>query len=503
MRAFYKIFVVFWARHCKLTTKLKTVFFYFGCTKMVFSTICGLSRTGIRQFSTSRTLCSSSDVHVKTRTMHRLTHPGSNRPSYVSPEQAVKVVESGNRVFIHSVAAAPRLLIEAMVGRHKELRDVEVCHIHTEQPALYAEAKYRGSFRSNNFFCAKNIRPALSEGRAGYVPIFLSEVPKLFKQGICPIDVAMLQLSPPDKHGFCSMGPSVDVTVAAAESATHLIAQINPNVPRTHGDGLIHVSCLDAVVECNDPIPTLEEGSFSEIEGKIGKLVASLVEDGATLQMGIGTIPNAVLSSLKNHKHLGVHSEMIADGVIDLVHNGVIDNSKKKIQQHITSVGFVMGTKRIYEFIDDNPSVRFLRIEYINDPSVIRLNPKVTAINSAIEVDITGQVVADSIGSRIYSGVGGQVDFIRGAGLSEGGKPIIALPSVTSKGESRIVSFIKQGAGVVTSRAHVHYVVTEYGIANLFGANLQQRAKKLISIAHPDHREALEKAAYNDWFDMW
>lgn len=438
-----------------------------------------------------------------TRQMHKLVVPGKSVPKNGTAEEAVKVIKSGDRVFVHSVAAAPRLLIEAMVARHEELKDVEVCHIHTEQPATYAEPKYRKSFKSNNFFCGHNVRKHVNEDGAGYVPVFLSEVPQLFKRGVLPIDVALLQVSPPDAHGFCSLGTSVDVTVAAAESAKHIIAQVNPRVPRTHGDGVLHISCIDAIVPCDDPLPTLNISPPSDIEYRIGANVASLVEDGATLQMGIGSIPNAVLAQLGNAKNLGIHSEMMADGVIDLIESGVVNNSKKTIHQHLTAVGFVMGTQRMYDFLHDNPSVHFYRIEHINDPSVIRLNPKVTAVNSAIEVDITGQVVADSIGQRVYSGVGGQIDFMRGAALSEGGKPIIALPSVTSKGESRIVSMLKPGAGVVTTRAHVQYVVTEWGIANLFGANLQQRAKRMIQIAHPDHREALEKAVWTEFHDRW
>jgi acyl-CoA hydrolase len=421
----------------------------------------------------------------------------------MSAEEAVKIIQSGDRVFVHSVALAPRLLIEAMVARHEELRDVEVCHIHTEQPAPYTDPKYLKSFKSNNFFCGHNVREAVNKHGAGYVPVFLSEVPQLFKRGVLPIDVALLQVSPPDKHGYCSLGTSVDVSVAAAEYARTIIAQVNPRVPRTHGDGLIHISCLDSVVHCDEPLPTLASVPPDEIETRIGRHVASLVEDGSTLQMGIGSIPNAVLAQLNQHKNLGIHSEMMADGVIDLIESGVVNNAKKTVHQHITSVGFVMGTQRMYDFINDNPSVQFFRIEHVNDPSVIRLNPKVIAVNSAIEVDVTGQVVADSIGSRIYSGVGGQMDFMRGAALSDGGKPIIALPSVTSKGESRISAVLKPGGGVVTTRAHVHYVVTEWGVAQLFGANLQQRAKRLISVAHPDHRAALEKAVWTEYHDRW
>jgi len=450
-----------------------------------------------------RNIATQVPASTANRPMHRLVQPGKRSPSTVTADEAVKIIQSGDRVFIHSVALAPRLLIEAMVARHEELREVEVCHIHTETPAPYADPQYHKSFKSNNFFCGHNVREAVNKHGAGYVPVFLSEVPQLFKRGVLPIDVAMLQVSPPDKHGYCSLGTSVDVSVAAAEYARVIIAQVNPRVPRTHGDGLIHISCLDSIVECDEPLPTLKVEPSNDIEARIGRHVASLIDDGSTLQMGIGSIPNAVLAQLSGHKNLGIHSEMMADGVIDLIEAGVVNNSKKTIHQHITSVGFVMGTQRMYDFINDNPSVQFFRIEHINDPSVIRLNPKVIAVNSAIEVDITGQVVADSIGSRIYSGVGGQMDFMRGAALSEGGKPVIALPSVTSKGESRISAILKPGGGVVTTRAHVHYVVTEWGVAHLFGANLHQRAKRLINIAHPDHRAALDKSIWTEFHDRW
>jgi acyl-CoA hydrolase len=415
----------------------------------------------------------------------------------------VQSIKSNDRVFVHGVAASPQQLIRAMTSRHKELKNVEIVHLHTEGKAEYADAKYTGSFKVNNLFVGANLRSAVQEGRAGYIPVFLSEVPLLFKRDILPLDAALIHVSPPDKHGYCSLGTSVDVAVTAVECAKTVIAQVNPQMPRTHGDGLIHISCIDSLVETNEPIFVREREIPSEIEQKIGKLVASLVPDGATLQMGIGSIPDAVLSELKGHKRLGIHTEMFSDGVIDLVERGFITNEEKKLYKNLMIVGFCMGTKRLYDFIDDNPLVHFLRIENINDPAIVKQNPKVIAINSAIEVDLTGQVVADSIGSKIYSGVGGQMDFMRGAALSEGGKPIIALPSTTSKGVSRIVQFLKPGGGVVTTRAHVHYVVTEYGIAYLYGKNLHQRAKELIKIAHPMHREALEKAVHHEFSDLW
>jgi len=410
--------------------------------------------------------------------------------------EAVKLIKSGDRVLIHGVNAVPFSLVNAMVKRADELKNVEIVHIHTEGEAEYSKPEYKDSFHVNSFFVGSNIRGAVNEGRGDYIPIFLSEVPGLIRKGILPIDVVLLNLSLPDKHGFCSMGVSLVGALPAAETAKIVIAQINPKMPRTHGAGFIHLNDIDVIVESDDDLPEQILPEPNDIEMKIGKFCTDLVEDGATLQMGIGAIPNAVLKSLGNHKDLGVHTEMFADGIIDLVQKGVINGRKKvKFPGKVVS-GFVMGSKKVYDFIDDNPSIAMLDISYVNDTKVIRRNPKVTAINSAIEIDLTGQVCADSIGSYHYSGVGGQMDFIRGASLSEGGKPIIALPSTTKKGISRIVPFLKQGAGVVTTRAHVHYIVTEYGVANLYGMNLHQRAKALVNIAHPDHRENLSKAVF-------
>lgn len=410
-------------------------------------------------------------------------------------EEAVSVIQSGQRVFIHSVAAAPQRLIAAMTARSQELRDVEIVHLHTEGSAPYAAPGMEEHFRINALFVGPNMRKAVEEGRADYIPVFLSEAPLLFRRGILPLDVAMIQVSPPNKHGYCSLGVSVDIARAAVECAKIIIAQINPQMPHTHGDGFLHISKIHAAVEVDEPLPTIEIPPHTAVETAIGQYCASLVEDGATLQMGIGAIPDAVLAALGNHKGLGIHTEMFADGVINLVEKGVITGEHKATHPGKIVTGFVMGTKRVYDFVDDNPFTVFLDSQYVNDTHVIRRNPKVTAINSAIEVDLTGQVCADSIGTRQFSGVGGQMDFIRGASLSEGGKPIIALPSTTSKGETRITPYLKQGAGVVTTRAHVHYVVTEYGIANLYGKNMRQRAKALIEIAHPDHRAALEEEA--------
>ena len=415
---------------------------------------------------------------------------------YKTAEEAVKLIKSNDRVLIHGVNAVPYKLVDAMVDRAPELRNVEIVHIHTEEEAKYARPEYKDSFFTNSFFVGKNLRQATNDGRGDYIPVFLSEVPGLIRKGILPIDVALLNVSPPDKHGFCSLGVSLVGSLPAAETAKTIIAQINPNMPRAHGNGFIHVDRIDVMVEVDDPLPEQIIPEPNEVEMQIGRYCTELVEDGATMQMGIGAIPNAVLQSLIHHKDLGVHTEMFADGVIDLVQKGVI-NGKNKVKYPGKVVsGFVMGSKKVYDFLDDNPSVAMLDIAYINDPAVVKQNPKVTAINSAIEIDLTGQVCADSIGTYHFSGVGGQMDFIRGASLSEGGKPIIALPSQTNKGISRITPMLKEGAGVVTTRAHVHYVVTEWGIAYLYGKNLYQRAKAMIEIAHPDHREALDRAAF-------
>ncbi len=411
-------------------------------------------------------------------------------------DEAVKLIKSNDRVLIHGVNAVPFQLVNAMVGRASELRNVEIVHIHTEGEAPYSKPEYSDSFHVNVFFVGSNVRKAVNEGRGDYIPVFLSEVPGLIRKDILPIDVALLNVSPPDKHGFCSLGVSLVGSLPACEKAKLIIAQINPNMPRTHGAGFIHLDEIDVMVEADDPIPEQILPEPNETEMRIGRFCTELVEDGATLQMGIGAIPNAVLKSLGNHKNLGVHTEMFADGVIDLVEKGVINGRNKVKYPGKVVSGFVMGSKRVYDFVDDNPSVAMLDIAYVNDTRVIKQNPKVTAINSAVEIDITGQVCADSIGTYHYSGVGGQMDFIRGAAKSPGGKPIIALPSQTNKGISRIVPFLKEGAGVVTTRAHVHYIVTEYGIANLYGKNLGQRAKAMVEIAHPDHREALDKAVF-------
>jgi 4-hydroxybutyrate CoA-transferase len=420
----------------------------------------------------------------------------SKTPKSVSAAEAVAVIQSGQRVFVHSVAAAPQQLVAAMTQRHAELRNVEVIHLHTEGAAPYATAEYAQSFRANALFVGENLREAVTAGRADYIPVFLSEIPRLFRKGVLPIDVALIQVSPPDRHGYCSLGVSVDVSLAAVQTARLVLAQVNPHMPRTYGDGLIHVSRLNAIVDSDAPIPERSIKPQGPIELAIGKNCATLIEDGATLQMGIGAIPDAVLASLLNHRRLGIHTEMFSDGVVELVERGIVTGEEKVTDPGRIVAGFVHGTRRLYDFIDENPLVLMRDIGYVNDTAVIRKNPKVVAINSAIEIDLTGQVCADTIGSRQYSGVGGQMDFIRGAALSDGGKPIIALPSCSHKGESRLVPLLKVGAGVTTTRAHVHYVVTEFGIADLYGKNLRQRAKALIEIAHPSHRELLSAAAH-------
>lgn len=409
--------------------------------------------------------------------------------------EAVKDIRSGDNIFIHTAGAAPQALIQGLAKRAPELKDVTIYQMHTEGPAPYAEEQFQESFKVVAMFMGANVRKAINEGRGDFIPSFFSEVPRMIRERIIPIDVALVQVSPPDKHGFCSLGISVETTKAAVDSAQKVMAQINPQMPRTHGDGLLHLSRFYSVLEHEEPLPELPPHPLSEVEKQIGQHVASVIDDGATLQMGIGAIPDATLACLGNHKDLGVHTEMFSDGVLPLLESGVINNRLKTKHPNVLVSGFLIGSRKLYDFVDDNPLIRMLDIQYVNDTAVIRQLPKMTSINSAIEIDITGQVCADSIGSRMYSGVGGQMDFIRGASLSSGGKPIIALPSTTKRGESKIVPFLKEGAGVVTTRAHVHYVATEYGIVNLQGKSLKQRAREMINIAHPDHREGLEKIA--------
>lgn len=416
---------------------------------------------------------------------------------YKSAEEALSVIQSGNRVYLHGSAQTPTYLLRGLRAHAHRLKDVELVSITVYGDLQVDKPEYAGIFHFNSLFVSASLRNAVNNGLADYVPVFLSEIPELFKRGILPLDVALIQVSLPDDHGYCSMGVSVDIARSAVNTAKHIIALVNPNVPRTHGDGLVHSSRFDSMVYCEEPLYEMDFSAKSTpADVKIGEYVAELIEDRSTIQMGIGSIPDAVLKCLANHKDLGVHTEMCSDGIIELFEKDVINNKYKQIHPNKVVTAFALGTKRLYNYVNDNPAFQFLDIDYVNDPHVIRRNNKMVAINSAIEIDITGQVCADSIGTYQYSGVGGQMDFIRGSSLSEGGKPIIALPSRTNKGISRIVSVLKPGAGVVTTRAHVHYVVTEYGVAYLFGKNLRQRAKALINIAHPDDREELERCCF-------
>ncbi|HEY9683076.1 MAG TPA: acetyl-CoA hydrolase/transferase C-terminal domain-containing protein [Oculatellaceae cyanobacterium] len=416
----------------------------------------------------------------------------------MSAEEAVSKISSGENVYIQSNAAAPELLIQALVKRSDQLRDVRIHHLMTLSPAPYTLPKYRDAFRVNALFIGGNVRDAVNDDRADYTPIFLSEIPNAIDKGIIPVDVCLLHLSMPDEHGFCSYGVSVDVSVAAQRRARIVIAQVNAQMPRTFGQATIHVTEIDGIVEADIPLPELKRGELGPIERQIGAYVASLVEDGATLQLGIGKIPDAVLSSLTDRKDLGVHTEMFSDGVVELVEAGVITNACKTVLSGKIATSFVMGTKRLYDFVDNNPSVEFATSDFINDPFVVGQNYKMTSINSAIQIDLSGQVCSGSIGTQLYSGFGGQVDFVRGAVRSKGGKAIIAIPSTAKNGKiSKIVPLLAAGAGVVTSRGDVHYVVTEYGIADLYGKNLNQRAQSLIAISHPDFRENLEEQYAN------
>jgi acyl-CoA hydrolase/GNAT superfamily N-acetyltransferase len=415
------------------------------------------------------------------------------RTKACDPDAALAGVQSGARVFVGSGCAEPQHLVRALCRQARRLHDIEIVHLLTAGVAHYVDDDFLGHFRHNAFFIGPNVRDAVREGRADYTPIFLSEIPELITSGQRPIDVALLQLSTPDRHGYCSLGIHVDIALAAIQSADLVIAEINPHMPRTHGNTLVHLRQLDHCVEVNDPILELPgtEG-LDPVSMKIGGYIADLIEDGSCLQLGIGDIPNAVMKYLQGRRHLGVHSEMLSDGVIPLIESGVVDNSRKAIHTGKTLVSFVMGTRRLYDLVHDNPGFEFHPSDYVNDPRVIAQNEDMVAINSALQVDLTGQVVADSIGFSFFSGIGGQLDFIRGAAMSKRGKPVIALPSTAKGGTvSRIVSHIDEGAGVVTSRGDVHYVVTEYGVAYLHGKTIRERALALIDIAHPDFRGEL------------
>lgn len=421
---------------------------------------------------------------------------------YTNAEQALEHVQSGQRIFIHGSACTPLHLLRALAKQKDRLKDVEVISITLQGKVDIADPGFEESFHINSLFVSEPIRKAVAEGRADFIPAFLSDIPDMMRS-VLPVDVALVQVSPPDIHGYCTLGTSVDIARTAVNQAKKIVALVNPQMPRTHGDGMIHTDRFAAMVFHDEPLPQVNYGEkVTSVELAVGNNVASLIEDGSTLQVGIGTIPDAVLQCLHNHKDLGMHTEMFSDGVIDLFEKDIINNSKKKIHPNKLITSFALGTNRLYNYINDNPAIHFLDIDYVNDPHVIRRNPKVIAINSAVEIDLTGQICADSIGKYQYSGIGGQMDFMRGAALSEGGKPIIAITSRTNKGVSRIVPFLKEGAGVVTTRGHVHYVVTEYGTAYLYGKNLRQRAKLFIDIAHPDDREFLTKEFYQRFKTM-
>ncbi|HLO14245.1 MAG TPA: acetyl-CoA hydrolase/transferase C-terminal domain-containing protein [Anaerolineales bacterium] len=416
-------------------------------------------------------------------------------------EEAVRVIQSGNRLFLTGNVSVPKKALAALVEYAPNLHDVEICQALTIGPADYVNPDMEGHLRVNTLFISHNVRKAVQEGRADFTPILLSEFPLLFKRGVLPLDAAIIHVSPPDEHGFCSLGVEVGLTKSPAESAKVIIAEVNQQMPRTLGDSFIHVSRLNHIIPVNYPIaemPMTEEGNSDVVE-KIAGFIAELIPDGATMQLGIGAIPDAVLKYLRNKKDLGVHSEMFSDGVIELVNEGILTNARKTLHPGKIIAGFMLGTQELYKWSDDNPLIEMHRTEYVNDPFVIAQNERMVAINSAIEVDLTGQVCADSIGPKLYSGVGGQLDFIYGASRAKDGVPIIALPSTTTLRDgilvTRIAAMLKLGAGVVTSRNHVRYVVTEYGIADLYGKSIRQRAHQLIGIAHPDFRADLEKQA--------
>ncbi len=414
----------------------------------------------------------------------------------VSPAQAVRAIQSHNRIFLTGNCSVPQVVLAALVDYAPQLQNVEICHALTVGSADYVSPEMEGHLRVNTLFIGHNVRKAVQEGRADFTPVLLSEFPLLFKNGYLPLDVAIIHLSPPDEHGFCSFGVEVGLSKTAAESAKTIIAEVNEQMPRTLGDSFIHVSKLDYIVPVNYPLPELPMGGGEPdpVVERIAKNIADLIPDEATMQLGIGAIPDAVLKHLYDRKDLGVHTELFSDGVIDLVEAGVLTNARKTLHPGKIVAGFILGTKRLYEWVHNNPLIEFHRTEYVNDPFNVAQNERMVAINSAIEVDLTGQVCADSIGTKLYSGVGGQLDFIYGASRSKGGVPIIALPS-KAKNFSRIVATLKPGAGVVTTRNHVHHIVTEYGVADLYGKTIRQRAQSLISIAHPDFRDELTRQA--------
>jgi 4-hydroxybutyrate CoA-transferase len=427
------------------------------------------------------------------------------REKTVTAEVAVRAIPSGGRVFLTGNASVPQKLVGALVARGKELSDVEIVQVLTIGTADYVAPELKGHLRVNSLFISDDVRKAINDGRADFTPCFLSEIPGLFRYGYLPLDAALIHVTPPDEHGYCSLGVEVGVTKTAAQSAKVVIAEVNPNMPRTLGDAFIHISKIDHIVPVDYHLPETPMGDPSELAAQIARHIAGMIPDGATLQMGIGGLPDAVLRQLTGHKHLGVHSELFSDGVVELVERGVIDGERKSLHPGKIIAGFVIGTRRLYTFVNDNPIVELHPTEYINDPFVIAQNDRMVAINSAVEVDLSGQVCSDSIGTRLYSGVGGQIDFIYGASRSKGGLPIIALPATaTVKGEvvSKIVPTLRQGAGVVTTRSHVRFVVTEYGVADLYAKTIRQRVRALVNIAAPQFREQLEQKA-REFVYLW
>lgn len=425
-----------------------------------------------------------------------MTQARAGEPPWLEADEAVKLVQPGDRVYLHEAAMTPHELLDALVHRAVELRDVETVSLHTEGPAPHVAPGLAGQIRHNALFVGANVRAAVNEGRADYTPVFLSRIPALFRGGELPLDVALLQVSPPDRHGFCRLGTSIACARAAADCARAVVALVNPRVPRTMGNSAVHVSRFSALVAADRPLPTIQPEPAGPIERQIGAHVAELVPEGATLQMGIGAVPNAVLALLADREDLGVHTEMFSDGLVELAERGVITNRHKTTWPGRIVTSFALGSQRLYDFVDGNPFVEFHPSDVVNDTREIRRNERMTAINSAIEIDLTGQVVADSVGGRIYSGIGGQMDFIWGASLAPGGRAILAFPATAKRGTvSRIVPTLAPGSGVVTSRGHVQYVVTEFGAVNLAGTSLRRRAELLIAIAHPDLRSDLAASA--------
>jgi len=415
----------------------------------------------------------------------------------VSPvEQALSVIESGMRVYIHPGTATPKVLVDHLADIRHRVENVEMIHILTFGDCPYADPEMEGHFRHNALFCGGNVRQAVNEGRADWIPIFLYEIPKLFYENILPLDVSLVQVSPPDEHGFCSLGVGVEMTLAAVRSSKHVIAEINPRMPRILGDSFIHISKLHHIVEVDHPLYEYHAGDIDDVSREIGRRIAEHIEDGSTMQMGIGAIPDAVLHFLKEKRDLGVHTEMFSDGAMELMDLGVITGERKTIHKGKVVCCFLMGSEKLYDYVDNNPFIEAHPVEYTNDPFVIAQNDRMVALNSCISIDLTGQVNSDSIGTSIYSGFGGQLDFIRGAARSKGGVPVIAMPATAKGGElSRVVGSLKEGAGVTDTRADVRWVCTEFGMVNLFGMNRRQRAKALIELAHPDFREELQEYA--------